>query len=180
MEPRAAIGEFDRATGDYTLWTTSQNPHVIRLLMGAFVLGIPSTSCASSRRMSAAVSAQDLPLRRRSHRHLGVEEDRPAGQVGGRAFRELRVRRPWPRPRHPRRTGAGCGRQVPWAAGCRRWPTWARIFRHSRRRSRHTFTPPCWPGSTRHRRSMPRSRPSSPTPFPWTPTGVPGGRKPAT
>jgi carbon-monoxide dehydrogenase large subunit len=41
MEPRAAIGEFDRATGDYTLWTTSQNPHVIRLLMGAFVLGIP-------------------------------------------------------------------------------------------------------------------------------------------
>jgi aerobic carbon-monoxide dehydrogenase large subunit len=41
MEPRAASGEFDRATGDYTLFTTSQNPHVIRLLMGAFVLHIP-------------------------------------------------------------------------------------------------------------------------------------------
>ncbi|HZT90198.1 MAG TPA: xanthine dehydrogenase family protein molybdopterin-binding subunit, partial [Stellaceae bacterium] len=41
MEPRAAIGEFDRASGDYTLYTTSQNPHVIRLLMGAFVLHIP-------------------------------------------------------------------------------------------------------------------------------------------
>ena len=41
MEPRAAIGEFDRATGEYTLFTTSQNPHVIRLLMGAFVLHIP-------------------------------------------------------------------------------------------------------------------------------------------
>ncbi len=41
MEPRAAIGDFDRATGDYTLYTTSQNPHVIRLLMGAFVLHIP-------------------------------------------------------------------------------------------------------------------------------------------
>jgi aerobic carbon-monoxide dehydrogenase large subunit len=41
MEPRAAIGEFDRATGEYTLYTTSQNPHVIRLLMGAFVLHIP-------------------------------------------------------------------------------------------------------------------------------------------
>src|SRR5579875_2767511 len=38
IEPRAAIGEFDRATGEYTLYTTSQNPHVIRLLMGAFVL----------------------------------------------------------------------------------------------------------------------------------------------
>ncbi len=41
MEPRAAIGDFDRATGEHTLYTTSQNPHVIRLLMGAFVLHIP-------------------------------------------------------------------------------------------------------------------------------------------
>ncbi|WP_193180875.1 xanthine dehydrogenase family protein molybdopterin-binding subunit [Nisaea sediminum] len=41
MEPRAAIGEFDAASGEYTLYTTSQNPHVIRLLMGAFVLSIP-------------------------------------------------------------------------------------------------------------------------------------------
>ncbi len=41
MEPRAAIGEFNRATGEHTLYTTSQNPHVIRLLMGAFVLHLP-------------------------------------------------------------------------------------------------------------------------------------------
>ena len=41
MEPRAAIGDFDPSSGDYTLYTTSQNPHVIRLLMGAFVLGLP-------------------------------------------------------------------------------------------------------------------------------------------
>jgi len=43
MEPRAAIGEFDPHSGDYTLYTTSQNPHVIRLLMGAFVLHIPES-----------------------------------------------------------------------------------------------------------------------------------------
>jgi len=41
MEPRAALGDFDTSNGDYTLFTTSQNPHVIRLLMGAFVLHIP-------------------------------------------------------------------------------------------------------------------------------------------
>ena len=41
MEPRVAVGDFNRSTGDSTLYTTSQNPHVIRLLMGAFVLGIP-------------------------------------------------------------------------------------------------------------------------------------------
>ncbi|MBX2854986.1 MAG: xanthine dehydrogenase family protein molybdopterin-binding subunit [Rhodobacteraceae bacterium] len=41
MEPRACIGEHDAAGDRYTLITTSQNPHVIRLLMGAFVLNIP-------------------------------------------------------------------------------------------------------------------------------------------
>ncbi|MBR9852128.1 MAG: xanthine dehydrogenase family protein molybdopterin-binding subunit, partial [Rhodobacteraceae bacterium] len=41
MEPRVAVGDFERGTGNSTLYTTSQNPHVIRLLMGAFVLGIP-------------------------------------------------------------------------------------------------------------------------------------------
>ncbi len=41
MEPRVAIGDYNRSDGEHTLYTTSQNPHVIRLLMGAFVLGIP-------------------------------------------------------------------------------------------------------------------------------------------
>jgi carbon-monoxide dehydrogenase large subunit len=41
MEPRAAVAEFEPSTGRYTLWTTSQFPHVVRLLMGNFVLGIP-------------------------------------------------------------------------------------------------------------------------------------------
>ncbi|MDD9717644.1 xanthine dehydrogenase family protein molybdopterin-binding subunit [Dinoroseobacter sp. PD6] len=41
MEPRVAVGDYHPGTQDYTLYTTSQNPHVIRLLMGAFVLGIP-------------------------------------------------------------------------------------------------------------------------------------------
>lgn len=41
MEPRVAVAEYNRANDESTLYTTSQNPHVIRLLMGAFVLGIP-------------------------------------------------------------------------------------------------------------------------------------------
>jgi len=41
MEPRAAIGEYDPATGQYTLWTTSQFPHIVKVLMGVFVLKIP-------------------------------------------------------------------------------------------------------------------------------------------
>ncbi len=37
MEPRAALGEYDDGTGTFTLTTTSQNPHVARLVLSAFV-----------------------------------------------------------------------------------------------------------------------------------------------
>ena len=37
MEPRAAIGDYDPATTRFTLWNTSQNPHVARLVIAAFV-----------------------------------------------------------------------------------------------------------------------------------------------
>ena len=43
MEPRVAVGDYESHSGNSTLYTTSQNPHVIRLLMGAFVLGIPES-----------------------------------------------------------------------------------------------------------------------------------------
>ncbi|MEX3011109.1 xanthine dehydrogenase family protein molybdopterin-binding subunit [Hoeflea sp. TYP-13] len=36
MEPRAALGLYDEAEDHYTCWTTSQNPHVARLVMSAF------------------------------------------------------------------------------------------------------------------------------------------------
>ena len=41
IEPRVYIGDYESVSGDYTLYTSSQNPHLIRLLMGAFVMGIP-------------------------------------------------------------------------------------------------------------------------------------------
>ncbi|WP_349371921.1 xanthine dehydrogenase family protein molybdopterin-binding subunit [Salinarimonas sp.] len=37
IETRAAIGEYDAGTGGYTLYTTSQNPHVARLVLSAFI-----------------------------------------------------------------------------------------------------------------------------------------------
>ncbi len=41
MEPRVAVGDYNSSNDESILYTTSQNPHVIRLLMGAFVLSIP-------------------------------------------------------------------------------------------------------------------------------------------
>ncbi|MGQ0713157.1 MAG: xanthine dehydrogenase family protein molybdopterin-binding subunit [Gemmatimonadaceae bacterium] len=41
IEPRASLAVYSQATDELTLYVTSQNPHVHRLLMAAFVLGIP-------------------------------------------------------------------------------------------------------------------------------------------
>ncbi len=37
IEPRAAIGEYDSGNDSLTLYTTSQNPHVARLVLSAFI-----------------------------------------------------------------------------------------------------------------------------------------------
>ena len=43
METRGAAADYDPGTGSYTVWMSSQAPHVMRLLMTAFVFGIPET-----------------------------------------------------------------------------------------------------------------------------------------
>src|SRR6185503_564204 len=43
IEPRAANATYSRAEDGYTLYVASQNPHVERLLMTAFVLGLPES-----------------------------------------------------------------------------------------------------------------------------------------
>lgn len=41
IEPRSAIGHYDGSRDNYTLYTSTQNPHLIRLLLCAFVLSLP-------------------------------------------------------------------------------------------------------------------------------------------
>ncbi|MDR7522761.1 MAG: xanthine dehydrogenase family protein molybdopterin-binding subunit [Armatimonadota bacterium] len=43
IEARGAVAQYFPTTGEYTVWMTSQAPHVMRLLMAAFVFGIPET-----------------------------------------------------------------------------------------------------------------------------------------
>ncbi|MGB8645846.1 MAG: xanthine dehydrogenase family protein molybdopterin-binding subunit, partial [Anaerolineae bacterium] len=43
MEPRGAIAQYSQATDEWTVWLTSQAPHVHRLLLSVFVLGVPET-----------------------------------------------------------------------------------------------------------------------------------------
>ncbi|WP_265922317.1 xanthine dehydrogenase family protein molybdopterin-binding subunit [Cupriavidus nantongensis] len=43
IEPRAVNASYARQDDSYTVYVASQNPHVERLLMGAFVLGLPES-----------------------------------------------------------------------------------------------------------------------------------------
>ena len=41
IEPRAAVAQWDSAREEMTLWTTSQNPNLTRVVLSAFLIGIP-------------------------------------------------------------------------------------------------------------------------------------------
>ncbi|RLK35734.1 xanthine dehydrogenase family protein molybdopterin-binding subunit [Cupriavidus plantarum] len=43
IEPRAVNASYQRQDDSYTVYVANQNPHVERLLMGAFVLGLPES-----------------------------------------------------------------------------------------------------------------------------------------
>jgi len=43
MEPRAAVAEYDDIADSYVLHSTTQNPHLLRLVICAFVLSIPES-----------------------------------------------------------------------------------------------------------------------------------------
>jgi carbon-monoxide dehydrogenase large subunit len=95
--------------------TTSQNPHVIRLLMGAFVLGIPEHKLrVVAPDVGGGFGSKIYHYAEEALVHLAAAKKlgRPVKWTSPTA-RKLPVRRPWPRPRHQDRTGAGRGRQLP-------------------------------------------------------------------
>ena len=97
IEPRAAIGEYDRAADGFTLYTTSQNPHVARLVIAAFVgvapehkLRVIAPDVGGGFGSKIFIYAEECACL------LRLEEARPAGQVDRGAQRELPLRRSRP------------------------------------------------------------------------------------
>ena len=167
MEPRAAIGDYNPATGDYTLRLTSQNPHIHRLVLAAFIQIAPSTSCTSSLPTWAEGSGPRSSSTRRRRRCCG-RRARSAGRSSGPP-----IARSPSSPTHTDATTrpAWSSRSTPTAGssacGSRRGRTWGRISPRSRAAYRPTSTAPCSRASTRPRPSTARSRRCSPTPPRW-------------
>ena len=114
MEPRACIGEFDRFSGRYTLYTGTQGPHGVRMATASPILKVPEGELrVVSYDMGGAFGMRSGPLLRIHDVPLRREAARPAGQVDRRPDRGVHGRRPGARQPLHRRARAHPGRRVP-------------------------------------------------------------------
>ena len=97
MEPRAALGQYDKAEDHYTCWTTSQNPHVARLVMSAFYNVAPENKLrVIAPDVGGGFGSKIFIYPEEIVCLLGVEEDERSGQMGGGPDGKLSHRRAWP------------------------------------------------------------------------------------
>ena len=114
MEPRAAIGDYDRADDSYTLYTSSQNPHGVRSQLAASVFDLPETKL----RVISPDVGGGFGMKGDAYPEDGLvlwasrRCGRPVKWVATRA-ESHRGRQPRPRPGRQRRAGAGRDGQDP-------------------------------------------------------------------
>ncbi len=102
METRGDIGWYNPGTDEYTIWMSSQTPHIQRLLLAAFVMGIPEHKirCISPD-VGGAFGTKIFCYADYGAGAVRQQGDRrPAGQVGRGPARELPEHDPRPRPHH--------------------------------------------------------------------------------
>ncbi len=153
MEPRAAIGDYDPGTDQMTLWTTSQNPHVARLVLSAFVglapehkLRVIAPDVGGGFGSKIFIYAEEtvcLWAARRVKRPVKWVAERTESFLADAHGRDHVTRAELALDAKGRITGLRS----------RRSRTWAPISRPSRPRCRPTSTRPCCPASTPSPRS---------------------------
>ena len=158
MEVRGDIGLYNPGTEEYTVWMSSQTPHIQRLLLTAFVTGIPEhkVRCISPD-VGGAFGTKifcyaDMALVMFASKLIG---GRPVKWVESRR-ESYGVDDPRPRPHHLRRDRRRSATARSPASGSRRSPTSAAACRRSDRASRRPSTAASCRAATRSRTSTPR------------------------
>jgi hypothetical protein len=157
LEPRACNAAYTRADDSYTLYVSNQNPHVERLLMTAFVLGLPehkvrviAPDVGGGFGSKIYLYAEETGLR------VGFEDRWPSRSSGRRIAPRRSSRTPTGATTTRRRSSRSTRTARCWGCACRRRPRWAPISRPSHRASRPSSMRRCSRGSTARRRSTAR------------------------
>ena len=158
METRGDIGWYNPGTDEYTVWMSSQTPHIQRLLLDRLRDRHPGAQGPVHQpRRRRRVRHQDLLLRRH-----GADDVREQGaSAGGRssgsraAARTTRARSTAATTSPTSRSPASATARSP-GCGSRRSPTSAAASRRSARASRRRSTPASCRAATRSRTSTPR------------------------
>ena len=110
METRGAVAQYNRASGELTLWNTTQNPHIVRFLCSV-VTGVPEDRLrVIAPEVGGGFGSKIAALPRRLRHGLLLEDAGAAGQVDREPQRELPGDDARPRSRPGRRAGGHEGR----------------------------------------------------------------------
>jgi len=82
METRGSIARYESSTNEFTLWTSTQAPHVMRLLLTAFVFGIPETKLrVIAPNVGGGFGQKNLRLPRYGVLYVDFAQTWPSGQI---------------------------------------------------------------------------------------------------
>ena len=112
METRGTVARYNSGSGDLTVWTTTQNPHIARFLLSV-VTGIPEQKIRVIAPEVGGGFGSKIPLYADDAIVVFCSQrDRPPGEVGRGPPRKLSGDDPRPRPHHRRRDRGAQGRDV--------------------------------------------------------------------
>ena len=99
MEPRSAVAQWVDVTGDLTLWSTSQNPHIARFLTSVVTGGAGTQDTRDRAGGWRRLREQDSVLPGRGDHRVLFDASGRAGEMDGDSKRELSGDDPGPRSR---------------------------------------------------------------------------------
>ena len=118
MEPRAAIARIRQGRRAlHALHDLAESACRPAGAVGVLQHRAGTQAARDRARRRRRLRLEDLHLSGRDGGAVGLEEDRPAGQMDRRPHRGLPDRRAWPRPHLEGRDGVRQGQQDPWPAG---------------------------------------------------------------
>ncbi len=178
MEPRGAIGEYDPGEDAYTLWSSTQGSHFCAICWPSSIFQIPENRIrVVTPDVGGGFGMKLFLYPEHVAGAVGGEKARPRGQMDARPLGRVHDRHAGPRQPHPARSRARRRAAVSRPRRSRSTANMGAYLSNFAPEIPTVRARSCTAASMRCRRSMSRSRASSPTPCRSMPIAAPAGRR---